>query len=46
MNNTTSTLYQLNHLNLHDLMADKVLLNTKSDEVFAFDEFDNAFSTF
>lgn len=29
-----------------DLMADKVLLNTKSDEVFAFDEFDNAFSTF
>jgi len=29
-----------------DLMADKVLLNSKSDEVFAFDEFDNAFSTF
>lgn len=29
-----------------DLMTDKVLLNTKSDEVFAFDEFDNAFSTF
>ena len=30
----------------NDLMADKVLLNSKSDEVFAFDEFDNAFSTF